>query len=444
MTTPDQILKIPYLGDDVTAIFAITNSLGAAYLFLDNSSIKVNSLDIVTGIETEVSSGFTVSGEGNPLGGNVTFSGGNEPVSGTKITVFWDGPVDQGADYRKDEGFPSSEHEDQMDEFSRILQNLRELISRAVVFPISTLLTFNSEIPQIPIAKKGIRVNDAGDGLDLTDVDLNDVAVATTASAASAAAALVSENAAAASAAAAVISAASVVLMPETDNVVWSCTSDTQVVIAAGAQFKGVDSDIVFSFGSGVTMDISGTGGEALGLDTGSEAADKWYYLIGLGNSAAPNAASAWFVEASTYAAFVVGDLPAGFTDYAYLGAIRNNGSSNFKRGEFYHGVFTHDLSTQVSVASTGFTNADFSAEAPPKCRRAEIRFFGNAAGSSFWRIDGSSSAGNLLISNSPGVAEVFANVVLSSAQIVEVKISAGSLLMYLNSYVDTLQDQSQ
>jgi len=197
MTQADQIAKIGFIGDGVTKIFAFP------FPFAKNADIKIFELDVPTGVETERTTGFVTTGEGTGSG-TVTYT--VAPPIDTNPTLVRIVLFDQEADYRKNEGFPSEEHEEQMDEQVRMMQELREQVARAIVVPFSTNPAFSGATGTLPVAKKGLRISDNGLGFDFTIVDLEDVAIATTASAASAAAALVSENAAAVSAAAAAVS----------------------------------------------------------------------------------------------------------------------------------------------------------------------------------------------------------------------------------------------
>lgn len=71
-----------------------------------------------------------------------------------------------------------------------------------------------------------------------------------------------------------------------------------------------------------VTADITASG--ANGLDTGSEAGDTWYYLYVIYNPSTATVASLLSASATSPT------LPSGYTYFALVGAVRNDGSSNF------------------------------------------------------------------------------------------------------------------
>lgn len=71
-----------------------------------------------------------------------------------------------------------------------------------------------------------------------------------------------------------------------------------------------------------VTADITASG--ANGLDTGSDAGDTWYYLYVIYNPSTATVASLLSASATSPT------LPSGYTYFALVGAVRNDGSSNF------------------------------------------------------------------------------------------------------------------
>jgi len=136
-----------------------------------------------------------------------------------------------------------------------------------------------------------------------------------------------------------------------------SCESNTQVVIKAGT--KVLDDTWVgaIAFASDVTVDITNIGVKN-GLDTGSEALNTWYYIWAIKDPTTPEVAG--LLSASSTSP----TLPAGFTKKRLIGAVKNDGASNFrpfhqygldvigKTGNLYGGTITNNSSVVVSAAS--------------------------------------------------------------------------------------------
>jgi len=213
MTVSDTTPKEQFPGDGVTVAFPFN------HLFFENSDVQVKKLTISTGIEQIITTGFTTTGAGSPTGGLVTFD--VAPTTDERTTLERIVDLDQNANYRENEGFPSDEHEQQMDRQTMMIQQQDLKINRSITLQSSVLDAFNKEIQGQPIIGASIFVNETNDGfvfsvtnlLDLNqaviDADASATAAATsetnaatseTNAASSAAAALVSEDNAAASA----------------------------------------------------------------------------------------------------------------------------------------------------------------------------------------------------------------------------------------------------
>ena len=110
---------------------------------------------------------------------------------------------------------------------------------------------------------------------------------------------------------------------------------------------------------SELTLDISASGN--LGLDTGSEAADKWYYVYAI-----PSSASTFTLTASLNPPFSIPAAPAAGlntdTPFKYVGAFYNNASSDIvgfnqiSSNEFRFDGELVELSAAGPVSKTTFT----------------------------------------------------------------------------------------
>ena len=141
--------------------------------------------------------------------------------------------------------------------------------------------------------------------------------------------------------------------------------SVTQLVIFQGAQIGMDDGSEIVTVGSNITIDINNPVGNINALDAGSEAANTWYYIYLITDGVTP----AGLLSASSAAP----TLPVGYTKKRLVGAVRNDGSSDF-RSFIQNGVYvesnTNILSafggngTQVSVDISGAVPIGFTQKA--------------------------------------------------------------------------------
>lgn len=105
-------------------------------------------------------------------------------------------------------------------------------------------------------------------------------------------------------------------------DLVIECTSSTQVVIKQDSRAGSDDGQAILHAASDLTLDITASGKN--GLDTGAEAADTWYYIWMIYNPGTQETAGLLSASATSPT------LPSGFTKKRLVGAVRNNGSSDF------------------------------------------------------------------------------------------------------------------
>jgi hypothetical protein len=120
-------------------------------------------------------------------------------------------------------------------------------------------------------------------------------------------------------------------------NLKIDCTSNTQVVVKSGSVVSTDDASKVLTLASDRTLDI--TAGGVNGLDTGSEAANTWYYIYLIYNPATDTTNGLLSVSATSPT------LPSGYTKKRLIGAVRNDGSSNF--------IYFKQVNTLVYIAAT-------------------------------------------------------------------------------------------
>lgn len=199
MTISNQTVKNVYVGDGATLVFAYT------FKIFEDADLEVTIQDTSVSPQTEIllvlGADYTVSGAGNPTGGNVTLllTGqlSTAPVATDNITIKSNLPLTQLTDYVENDPFPAESHEEALDRVVRLVQQNKEITDRSIKIP-SNVSGVSTDLPE-PVADQFIGWNNTADGL----VNLADPSIA---AAASAAAALVSETNAAASAAAAAVS----------------------------------------------------------------------------------------------------------------------------------------------------------------------------------------------------------------------------------------------
>lgn len=125
-------------GNGVTVAFAFP------YRFFAESDLGVYILS-AAGVETKktLTTHYSVSNTGTESGGTVTFL--TAPASGELITIVGEIPYTQTADYTPNDAFPAETHEAALDRGVRLTQRVQEVISRAIVAPVSD--TSDLELP---------------------------------------------------------------------------------------------------------------------------------------------------------------------------------------------------------------------------------------------------------------------------------------------------------
>lgn len=140
------------------------------------------------------------------------------------------------------------------------------------------------------------------------------------------------------------------------------CSSNTQVVIATASAAGADDGSVVMEADADITLDITTTG--VNGRDAGSEAPNMWYYIHMIRNP------SNGLVRGLLSTSVTAPTMPTGYTQRRLVGAVRNNGSSNFIQFMQVIDVvqfYTDYLLVSVPVASsTSWTALATSSYVPP------------------------------------------------------------------------------
>lgn len=126
MTVTTQTNRASYDGNGVTTAFTIP------FRILEATHVKVITRVVATGVETEkvYSADYTVSGADNPT---ATLNMNAAPATGTKVIVLRSVPATQEKDYVEGDAFPAESHEKGLDKLTMLLQQISEIIGRAII-----------------------------------------------------------------------------------------------------------------------------------------------------------------------------------------------------------------------------------------------------------------------------------------------------------------------
>ncbi len=137
-TVPDVARRNDYVGNSVTAVFA--------YTFMINDKSEIYAL--VDGVLRTVDIDYSVQGVGVDAGGTVTFFAVPGVVN---VSIMDQTAFNQLSIYNANEDFPSQRVADDLNKHTRLLQQLREIVSRSLKFAKKSL-------------NKNIDVDDPTDG----------------------------------------------------------------------------------------------------------------------------------------------------------------------------------------------------------------------------------------------------------------------------------------
>lgn len=122
----------PYVGAGTFGPFTV------GYYFLKNADLLVLKEEIATGIITELvlTTDYTLTGEGDPNGGELTLTVGHGALPAThQITIIRDPDRLQGIDYTAYDKFPAETHERGLDKLTMLVQRVYDVINRTFKAP---------------------------------------------------------------------------------------------------------------------------------------------------------------------------------------------------------------------------------------------------------------------------------------------------------------------
>lgn len=219
-----------------------------------------------------------------------------------------------------------------------------------------------------------------------------------------------------------------------------SFVSTSSIQIPSGFRCRDVDNSADIIFTSAATISIASSG--ANGLDTGSEAADTWYYVYAIYNPSTQAEAGLLSVTNESDTGSVT--LPSGYTKKRQLPiAVRNNGSSNLydfyvADGWPYRPAIYYDVYQPINPAvsssedfivfydlsmATTYSDVDASAVIPPISECGIVRVLAN--NDLNLRPKGASHNGFNPGDSAPGYIEIRLNT--NSSQVYEIKGVSGT-----------------
>lgn len=384
MTISSTTNRWAYTGDASSTAFAYTNKILAA------ADLRV----LVDGVLQALTTHYAVSGVGVSAGGNVTFV--TAPGSGASVVIVRELAYTQETDLLDSGPFPAERTEDALDRAVILAQQLKDAGGRTLRQPDTDTAAIAALPAKSSRASMVLGFDANGDPIATDGTELGGVMVsgfmATVLDDADAAAARATLGAA--SSAAATTSAAGLVELAtqaEVDAGTDAVRGVTPATLAAattvGRTIIGASRNLVAQWASNSTVTITAdevvlkTAGGAVflatsvnvtaniatsganGLDTGAEASGTWYYLWLIYNGTAV----ASLLSASSSAP----TLPGGYTYRALVGAVRNDGSSNFVR--FWQvdrrvAIATTNIFTAQAL-TTSYASQSISAAVPPIAR---------------------------------------------------------------------------
>lgn len=429
------------------------------YLFYADGDLNVYLNDTTSTdapVLQTISTQYTVSGAGESSGGVVTMV--TAATATEEVIVERVVGNTQDSEYKNYNRFPAPTVEKNLNRLTMMVQQLTEKVGRKLGFNIGS--SGVGDIPD-PIADTLIGFDSAGTAIELkTITSAGDLVFPATGLIAAdgtttplgrtltaiGTAVITNGNGLSGNPTIDVSPLDTLIALANINDVTWSCTSATQVVIDSGSVFKGVDSGESFTFTSNRTFDVTATAGDLGALNTGVEASDKWYYLIALGDTTGVTAPHIIGVERSVYTSFTTADLTGNYAvydDYKRIGAIRNNAFSDLSQGHFYKNTFYSDqpkTGTINSTSSTSYVDADYTIYAPPFARKAQLGLSNSSTALHSVRVKGAGGGQDLAVAAT--LSTEFIDVLLNASQIIEFKTSAGTLFAYLYSYFDDLSQE--
>lgn len=141
MTVSVTTSRVEYYGDGSTKTFSVP------FYFLDDGDLKVYKAGVLQTLTTN----YTVSGDGSPSGGSITFV--TAPTSAQPVVIFRDPELLQNVDYVENDPFPAEAQERALDRLTMIAQRNRDLLDRALLLADGEAGTLDMALPDVDLRK---------------------------------------------------------------------------------------------------------------------------------------------------------------------------------------------------------------------------------------------------------------------------------------------------
>lgn len=245
MTVSSFDLPISYTGSGTRGPFA------TGFYFLEDSHLLVKIVTIATGEEEtlQLNTDYSVSGSGDPSGGDVTLTVSYGAISSSyKIVIDLAVPYTQEVDYQENDPFPAESHETALDKLTMLAKQNQLLGNKGLRIPNDEDLT--TLLPRaVDRANKALIFDEDGNVTVSTD-DYEDQTATVAADAASAASSATDAETAQTAAEAAQASAESAAASAALYAAKLAGTSSTSVTIATGSKSFTTQSGKFFDVGN--------------------------------------------------------------------------------------------------------------------------------------------------------------------------------------------------
>jgi len=132
MTVPSVVNRTAYTGSGTRGPFTVP------FYFLEEDDLLILVETIATGVfaTLTLTTDYTVTGEGDPAGGEVTLTVAYGTISSSyRIHIIRDPDLQQGVDYGEGDKFPAATHEQALDKLTMQVQRVYDYLKRALKAP---------------------------------------------------------------------------------------------------------------------------------------------------------------------------------------------------------------------------------------------------------------------------------------------------------------------
>lgn len=399
MTVSSTIPFVSYAGNGATTLFTVPFSFVAA------ADLVVTEVVDATGVETikTLTTHYTVAGGGG-ASGSITML--VAPASGVTLVIKRDTVIQQGTDYTQNDRLPAEQIEADMDYLVRIVQEIDRNIGTAIQAPS----TFNPANPplRLPTPEANKLLQGKADLTGWQNVAIADLALASIPVSLSGLASgdllryngTLWENKTTPFALGGILTTRGDVIVrgateaqrlalgtagfevaSDGTDAVWrapplqsgnvQCPYENFVASRPSTSTVDIDADaVVLRNTSGglkrftalnETLSIAASG--ANGLDTGAEASNTWYHFWAIGKEDGT-------LDGLLSLSATAPTMPSGYTYKGYLGAVRNDGSSNFiDFAQVGNRVAFAGVNVLAAGTATAATSVSLASAVPPTAK---------------------------------------------------------------------------